>query len=103
MNNETIIRGYYNNTSDLDNISKYIYEISKNMTTSNHIWIDKIDDDIYKTIDKVRKSNDLYKPVKDIFPNYRIKNITEVDEIYYSASPKDAQNSDRSLVDCHYD
>jgi hypothetical protein len=103
MNNETIISGYYNNTSDLDNISKYIYKISKNMTTANHIWIDKINDDIYKTIDKVRKSNDLYKIVKDKFPNYRIKNITEVDEIYYSASPKNAKNSDRSLVDCHYD
>lgn len=101
--NGRIISGYYNNTADLDNISMYIYEISKNMTTANHIWIDKINDDIYTTIDKVRKSDDLYKSIRGKFPEHRIKNITEVDEIYYSASPKNAQNSDRSLVDCHYD
>jgi hypothetical protein len=101
--NNTIISGYYNNTDNLDNITNYMYNISKDMKTANHIWINEINDNIYDVINNVRTSEDIYKIVRDRFPQHRIKNITETDEIYYSASPKDASNSDRSLVDCHYD
>ena len=103
MNKTNIISGNYSNNKDLDNISKYIYNICKDMKSAHHIWINDINDDIYHTIEKVRISNEIYKPVKKNFPNHRIKNVKEVDEIYFSASPKNAKNSDRSLVDCHYD
>ena len=99
----SVISGTYQNIDDLDNITYYMYNISKNKTTAHHIWINNITDNIYHTINKVRTSEDIYKPVKERFPEYRIKNVTDVDEIYYSASPKDALNSDRSLVDCHFD
>jgi hypothetical protein len=103
MKKNTIISGYYNNNNELNKISEYMHRISKNITTAHHIWINDIDDNIYKTIDNVRVSNYIYKKINEKFPNHIIKNVKEIDEIYYSASPKSAQNSDRSLVDCHYD
>ena len=103
-----IITGKYKNSSDLNSITEYMVDNSKNngKFISNHVWIDEIkhkNKDIYDTIDKVRDSDDIKNAIKNKYTNYKIKNVKESDEIYFAVSPKDASGSDRSLVDCHYD
>lgn len=102
-----IITGKYSNSHDLDKITDYTIANSKNDKgnfIAKHTWINDLDNNIiYDTLDKVRNSDDIYKVIKDKYPNHKIKNVTESDEIYFAVSPKDASGSDRSLVDCHYD
>lgn len=102
-----ITTGSYNSNSDLDDITKYMINNSKNENgnyVSNHIWVDKIQNKlIYNIVDKVRDSKDISNAIKINYPNHTIKSIKESDEIYFAVSPKDANGSDRSLVDCHYD
>jgi len=101
---DNIITGYYKNTKNLQVISNYIYNNTRNKDIAHHMWINKIDSkEIYSILDKIRMSNDILNAIQTKFPNYRIKNVKEADEIYYGVSPKEAGYSDRSLVDCHYD
>ena len=88
----------------LDNIT----EISKNRYKDNkkgiHEWVDKLDDMKLKSlIEQVRVDSSLLDNIKNKFPNASITPVTDVDEIYWAVSPKDAKVSDRLLVDCHYD
>ena len=99
-----IATGKYTNTEDLYKITEYmVNRPNANSLLADHIWVNKIEDPLYETVDKVRTSETIYKAIKEEFPNHRIKNVTESDEIYYAVSPKHAGGSDRSLVDCHYD
>lgn len=98
-----ITTGKYCNHENLSAITNYMTNSNNNLI-SKHVWIEDLkNDDIYTTLDEVRCSNDIYNVIKQKFPKHKIKNVNECDEIYYAVSPKDANGSDRSLVDCHYD
>ena len=102
----SIISGKYNNKDDLKKITDFMVNRSKNENgnfVANHIWANDQPSDILSIIDKVRKSDKIYTAIQNNFPNHRIKNVTESDELYFAVSPQDADGSDRSLVDNHYD
>jgi hypothetical protein len=95
-------------SSGLDGALQTITSIAKeryaNYTTAHHEWIDKLPSGDYKTsINSIRYSTDILDEIKKRFPNTAVKNVTQVDEVYWAVSPKTAKGSDRSLVDCHYD
>lgn len=99
-----IVTGKYENVDDLNSITEYIINKYNNKLISKHFWIEDMkDSDIHDTLIKVKYSDDIYNVIRAKFPNHKIKNVNECDEIYYAVSPKDASGSDRSLVDCHYD
>jgi len=89
---------------ELSNITKISEVRYKDIKTAHHEWIDKLDDDDYKNmIHNVRISDSILNKIKEKYPNAKIQNVTEGDEVYWAISPKGAVGSDRSLVDCHYD
>ena len=102
-----ILTGSYNDKSNLNKVTEFMVNNSKNEQgkyLANHIWVNKINDpNILTLVDSIRTSNEIIDTFKKQFPKYKIKNVTESDEIYFAVSPKDANGSDRSLVDCHYD
>jgi len=102
----SITTGKYTNINDLHEITNYMIQNSSNdkgKFIANHVWVEQIQNKVYKNLDNVRTSNDIYNVIKSKYPNHKIKNVTDADEIYFAVSPKDAIGSDRSLVDCHYD
>ena len=99
----TVLTGYYNDKFDLDYISKYMINLSQSKKTAFHVWCNDSDKTTIDIINKVRNNKILYDALKNKFPNMKIKNISEVDEIYYAISPSLASGSNRLLVDCHYD
>jgi hypothetical protein len=103
MNN--IISSNYPNKDDLENISNYIFKNSKRENIfSNHEWCENVKNiKVYDSINSIRHSNYIHDAIQNNFKNYKIKNVKEVDEIYYAVSPKYAKSSDKLLVDCHYD
>jgi len=109
MDKSNIITGKYNNYNNLHKISDYINNINQanGNTKAHHIWTESINtsetNDIYKSVEEVRLSEEIMGELNKMYPNSRIKNVRNVDEIYWAVSPKDALGSDRSLVDCHYD
>lgn len=103
-----ILSDKYPNKQELEIISEHALELKKqNKIVGNHIWIKDIDSsNILESVNKVRNSKYIIKSIQDLYPGYRIKQVDEVDEIYFSISPLDAVNSGgstKSLVDCHYD
>lgn len=100
----SVISGKYHNKDDLQKITDYMTnkENDGGNLVANHVWVNE-QTDILSTIDKVRKSDIIFKTIQDKFPEHKIKNVTESDEIYFAVSPDNAGGSDRSLVDCHYD
>lgn len=100
----TVTTGYYRNTSDLMKIAEYMKNVSQGRKIAHHIWIDRVTDDhMYYTLDEVRKHADIMNVIKSRFPGNRVMNVSDCDEVYYAVSPEGAGNSDRFLVDCHYD
>ena len=90
--------------TELNAITKISEVRYKNIKTANHEWINNLDNMELKTyIETVRHSDVILNKIRAQFPDTRITNITESDEIYWAVSPKGAKGSDRSLVDCHYD
>jgi hypothetical protein len=90
--------------SDFQNITNIAQNRYRGYEKSYHEWIDKIDDVDYKrSIDRVRFCDDIVSKIQERFPDCRIENVAETDEIYWAVSPKNAKGADRSLVDCHYD
>lgn len=87
---------------------KYVSETSKERYSqykkAHHEWIDKVESGKFRdSLESVRKNESIMNAIKRKFPGTHIQPVTEADEIYWSASPKEAKGSDRSLVDCHYD
>jgi len=102
---KSILTGKYTNYFNLNTISNYINEINvkNNNTKGYHIWTENITGNIYNIIEEVRLSNEILTKINKQYPNCRIKNVRNIDEIYWAVSPKNATGSDRTLVDCHYD
>ena len=107
MEKSNIISGNYNNYDNLNKISDYINNKNNlnNNTKADHIWTESINNtsDVYDSIEEIRLSKEIVGKINENYPNSRIKNVRNVDEIYWAVSPKDALGSDRALVDCHYD
>jgi hypothetical protein len=87
---------------------KYISQTSKERYSqykkAHHEWIDKVEPGKFRdSLESVRQNEAIMNAINKKFPGSRIQAVTEADEIYWSASPKEAKGSDRSLVDCHYD
>lgn len=87
---------------------KFISETSKERykqyNKAHHEWINKIEPGKFRdSLESVRQNRAIMNSITKNFPDSYIKPVTESDEVYWSASPKDAKGSDRSLVDCHYD
>jgi len=99
----TITTGKYSNHSNLNSISEYINKLCIGRQKAHHIWTEEVPKDIYTCIEDIRISEELLDVLKKAFPNSKITNVREADEIYWAVSPKSAKGSDRSLVDCHYD
>ena len=100
----SVCSGYFKDHDLLHEITDFVVNYyTVNQTKTNHLWINDISNDILTKIDNVRTSNDIIKTIQNRFPGSKIKPVTEVDEVYYAVSPKDASGSDRALVDCHYD
>jgi len=99
-----VISGSIKSDSDLNFITEIAKERYLKYKTSHHEWIDKVEPSKYRTaLDNVRTDRDIFEKIKERFPNSEIKPVPEADEIYWAVSPKDANGSDRTLVDCHYD
>jgi hypothetical protein len=76
----------------------------KGITTAHHEWINKVDDPQYlEALNRIRYSQQILNKIQETFPDQHVYNVPEADEIYWAVSPKDANGSDRALVDCHYD
>jgi len=99
-----VISGVIKSDSDLNYITETAKARYLNYKTAHHEWIDKVEPSKYRTaLDNVRTDTDILSKIRERFPNSEIKPVTEADEIYWAVSPKDANGSDRTLVDCHYD
>jgi hypothetical protein len=103
-----IITGKYEKYKNLGIISDYINDInsSNGNTKAHHIWTENVLNDnnkVYDVIEDVRCSDEILEKIHEMYPDSRVKNVRNADEIYWAVSPKDALGSDRSLVDCHYD
>jgi hypothetical protein len=99
-----VVSGHYDDLEPLNNISNYMSKKFDRKKKALHIWTeDLVKQTVYFDIETIRTSNTIIDKIKDIYPDSKIINIRETDEIYLAVSPKDAKNSDRSLVDCHYD
>lgn len=99
----SVLTGYYPDLQALDRISEYTEEASAGRTKAHHIWTEEVKSRVYDDIEEVRTSDILLNVLRKQFPNNRIVNVREADELYYAVSPVGAKGSDRSLVDCHYD
>lgn len=100
----TVVTGYYKDIHDLKEIAEYMRRISQSNTTAHHIWVDNIEDEhMFYVVDSVRRNKDVLDTIRSRFPGHNVMNVTDCDEVYYAVSPEHANNSDRFLVDCHYD
>lgn len=100
----SVLTGIYPDIASLNQIAIYINNVSEGRTKAHHIWTEElVKDPIYSNIEKARTSDVLIDLLKTSFPNSRILNVREADELYWAVSPAEAKGSDRSLVDCHYD
>lgn len=95
-------------SEELERAMKEITTISKEryggITKGHHEWINKIDDAHFvEQMDHVRKDTKLLAAIQEKFPGAAVTPVPDIDEVYWSVSPKNAKGSDRSLVDCHYD
>lgn len=99
----TVTTGKYTNSSNLNSISEYINKLCIGREKAHHIWTEEVPKNIYTCIEDIRTNRELLHVLKKTFPNSKITNVREADEIYWAVSPKNAKGSDRSLVDCHYD
>lgn len=99
----SVLTGYYPDLQALDRISEYMEEASAGRTKAHHIWTEEIKSRVYDDIERIRTSDVLLNVLRQRFPDTRITNVREADELYYAVSPIIAQGSDRSLVDYHYD
>jgi hypothetical protein len=98
-----VTTGIHKDTEKLGSISNYINKLCVGREKAHHIWTEETPPEIHKQIEEVRTSHDVLDVIRKAFPNSRISNVREADEIYWAVSPKHAKGSDRSLVDCHYD
>lgn len=99
-----VISGDIQDKATLDRITSVCPSRYGQYKKAHHEWINSIEPGQYKeALDSVRKSENIYNAISARFPNYGIESVPETDEVYWSASPKEAKGSDRSLVDCHYD
>jgi uncharacterized protein (UPF0248 family) len=88
----------------LDSIDAVCKQRYGHYTKAHHEWIDRVEPGLYRqSLEKARTNPTLFKAMETKFPNHRIVPVTETDEVYWAASPKEAKGSDRALVDCHYD
>ena len=88
----------------LDSIGSVCKQRYGHYTKAHHEWINSIEPGSYRqSLEKARTNPTLFKAMEARFPHSKILPVTESDEVYWSASPKEAKGSDRSLVDCHYD
>jgi hypothetical protein len=93
--------------SDSDTF-RFISETSKERYSqykkAYHEWINNVEPGRFRdSLESVRQNAAILDAIHAQFPNDRVESVTESDEVYWSASPKEASGSDRSLVDCHYD
>jgi hypothetical protein len=92
------------NDDDLKYITEAYVAKYKDTASAKHERIDAIEDtELKKRIQRVRTSEEIYDTIHSKFPGAHVAPATEIDEVYWSVSPKDATGSDRVLVDCHYD
>jgi len=99
-----IVSGHYDDLEPLNNISNYMSKKFDGKKKGLHIWTEDISNEkLYYDIEQIRTSNVIIDKIKEKYPDCRIIATRTVDEIYWAVSPRDATNSDRSLVDCHYD
>jgi len=88
----------------LDSIGSVCKQRYGHYKKAHHEWINSVEPGSYReALEKARTNPTLFKAMQTRFPNTKILPVTESDEVYWSASPKEAKGSDRSLVDCHYD
>jgi len=86
----------------------YISSVSKERygqyKKAHHEWINEVEQGKYRNaLNQIRTKDEIFSAMHEKFPNSTIEPVTECDEVYWSASPKEAKGSDRALVDCHYD
>lgn len=99
-----VISGSYEDPATFNYISDVCKERYGHYTKAHHSWINDIESGKFReALESVRQNAAILTLVEQKFPNSTVYPVTEGDEIYWSASPKDALGSDRSLVDCHYD
>jgi len=99
-----VISGKITDNESFDYIASVAKQRYGHYKKAHHEWIDSVESGQYKNVlQSVRTHSKLFDTMKERFPNSRIESVTEADEVYWSASPKEAKGSDRSLVDCHYD
>ena len=87
---------------------KYISETCKERygqyKKAHHVWLNEVESGKFRdALESVRQNQSILEAIEKKFPGSTIQSVTESDEVYWSASPKEALGSDRSLVDCHYD
>jgi hypothetical protein len=71
---------------------------------AHHVWLNEVEPGKFRdSLESVRQNQAILGAIEQKFPGSTIQSVTESDEVYWSASPKEALGSDRSLVDCHYD
>lgn len=99
-----VISGDVNDKPNLEYIATIAKQRYGHYTKAHHEWIDSVEPGKYKTaLNTIRIHPTIFKTIQERFPGTTILPVTEADEVYWSASPKEAKGSDRSLVDCHYD
>ena len=104
MEGFAVLSSKMDQSETLDFISNVANERYGQHTNAHHEWIHTIEPGAYKdALESIRTSHILTDAILKQFPNTDIQSVPEVDEVYWSASPKSAKGSDRSLVDCHYD
>ncbi len=104
VDSSPIVVGKYYDEKDLDTISNYVLNKYDNNGKGRHIWFEELQEKpIYNVLNKVRQSDQILSVFKEKFPEHEVYNMKNIDEIYFSVNPKKASNSDRMLVDCHYD
>jgi hypothetical protein len=100
----TVISDSYNDPETFSFISKTSNERYNIYKKAHHEWINMVESGKFRdSLESVRQNQAIINSIKKQFPNTSVEPVTESDEVYWSASPKDAKGSDRSLVDCHYD
>jgi hypothetical protein len=99
-----VISGSYKDPDTFQYISDMCKSRYGHYKKAHHQWIDEVESGKFReALESVRQNEAIRKEIEHKFQGATVYPVTEGDEIYWSASPKDALGSDRSLVDCHYD
>jgi hypothetical protein len=99
-----VISGKIINDSDLNYITETAKARYSKHKIAHHEWINEVEPSKFRnSLDNVRTDPHIFLKIQERFPNSEIKAVGEADEIYWAISPNDANGSDRTLVDCHYD